>query len=662
MSDNGLYTSLPANNIRLLRLSQTGASNLEGDLILVPLVDRPIYTALSYTWGEKQGSEIELSKKCTLSLSQNLSLALKRLTDGSEVDLPLLWIDQICINQQDEREVRHQIAMMAEIYTEATEVMVWLGADSGIQNLSQLSWAVQCLELYEGGPSVESIQEFLAEHAKRPKSVGTEHSLGIESLDRSSLAQEGFFGLLSLWRRPWFERLWVRQEVTLAKSVVFHCGSKRLSAARLAKACTIQLQAAKDVLSDKMESKWTTWARETAISCSQVALAHELFELIESSQPQRIYDRPDLLDVFRYNFDLRADKGPDRLYAIYHLSSAATQDQFSPVTTSTTEQLWRKLAAYLLNDVTTWNKLQDVSATDRKLWTNTATDLKAIASSDGPACPAVVLALSCTHDDTDYQRPLSWVPQFDKLGFDTAQKFDHYFLYSREFAAGGKGNFNPIFDQEDNLRVEGMVLSRVVSVMADTKQPSLGKHAPLEFESGEYWSFIRDKLVPWYLKCYAYTRRPRPKDFAKLLRQGIDNRWEKDKPRLVRSGTKNSHRSIFLSEVGDTGLTNREAMNMYDSLLPFIVRDAWCVDTRDKRRFLAFLDDEHKRMGWVPQSTLAGDGVLLISGAPFPFVVREGTGKSHGLYHIIGDAYFEGLQDGSVWRRNKSQIIQFAIG
>jgi hypothetical protein len=669
MSDHGLYTLLPANTIRLLRLSQTETSNLEGDLVLVALADCPEYTALSYTWGEKQGSEIELSKKQTLSLSRNLSLALKNLISGSEGDPPLLWIDQICINQQDEREVRRQIEMMWEIYTEATEVMVWLGAESEIENLAQLTWAVECLQSYDGDPSVEPMREFLAGHAKKAKSFGANHSLGVKRSRQSSLAEEGFFGLLSLWSRPWFERLWVRQEVTLAKSVVFHCGSNTLSAAKLARACEFQLQAAGNVLSDQMDGEWTKWARKTAKSCSQIACAYELFELIKSTEPQRIYERPDLLDVFRYNFDLKAEKGPDRLYAIYHLSSAATQGRFSPVNTSTIEQLWRELAVYLLNDVVTWNKLHDtcnaqrprkVAVATRKARTTTVTALKAIDSSDGPACPAVVLALSCTQNNTTYQRPLSWIPQFDKLGFHSAHKFDHYFHYSRQFAAGGKGRFNPIFDQKDNLSVEGIVLSHVVSVIADTQQPSLGELAPLEFESEEYWSFIREELVPWYLKCYTHTRKPRPVDFAKLLRQGIDNRWDK-KSQPVRSGTNKPNRATFLDHADPISLQDVNGKDMYNNLLPFIVRDAWRVDTRDRRRILAFLDNGGKRMGWVPESTLAGDSVLLISGAPFPFVVREGSGEDRGLYYIIGDAYFEGLQDGSVWERNKSRIARVAI-
>lgn len=671
MSDHGLYALLPANTIRLLRLSQTEGSNLKGDLIIVALADRPEYTALSYTWGQKHGSEIEVSKKQTLSLSQNLSLALKRLTNGSEFELPLLWIDQICINQQDEREVRRQIEMMGEIYTEATEVMVWLGAECEIESLSQLCWTVECLQTYEGDSSVEPIRKFLAGHARNGKLRGTNHSLEIGRSHQSTLAEDGFFGLLLLWGCPWFERLWVRQEVTLARSVVFHCGSNKLPAAKLARACDIQLQAALNVLSDQMDGEWTTWARKTAKSCTQIARAHELFELIESTEPERIYERPDLLDVFRYNFDLKAEKGPDRLYAIYHLSSAATQGRFSPVNTSTIEQLWRELAVYLLNDLATWNKSQstcnaqkpqNAAATTRKSRTNAATALKGVDSSDGPACPAVVLALSCTQDDTDYRSPHSWIPRFDKLGFHSAHKFDHYFHYSRKFSAGGKGRFSPLFDRKDNLQVKGIVLSHVFSVTAGTQQPSLGL-APQEFESEEYWSFIREELLPWYLKCFAHTRESRPKDFAKLLRQGIDNRWEKNS-RSIRSGNNKPDRPTFLLQVANADLTGHENVkgeDMYHDLLPFIVRDAWRVDTRDSRRILASLDNTKRRVGWVPESTLVGDSVLLISGAPFPFIVREGSGEDLGLYHIIGDAYFEGLQNGSVWERNKSRIALFAI-
>ena len=661
VSTQGLYTSLPPNTIRLLRLSQVDKLKLQGDLILARLAHGKKYTALSYTWGEKQGSEILVSNKGTIPLSQNLSLALKALTSGPDVSLPLLWIDQICIDQRNEREKQQQIEMMGEIYSEATEVMVWLGAEGDIEHLSQLSWAIECLQTYEGSKSVGYIQDFLVGQATNGK--------------QPSLAEKGFSGLLQLWCRPWFERLWVRQEVALAKGVVFHCGSNMISAAKLAKACEIQLQAAYHVLSGEVNGKWTGWVPATAKAFSQLTRAHELFELVESTQPRRIYEREDLLNIFRFSFNLKAKEGCDRLYAIYHLSSAATKGIFSPVNKLTIDRLWQELAVYLLSDVAAWNESQtpSIKDTDRAesppdascmSQDTAATAVESTSSSekpDGPACPAVVLALPCTQEGTDYQSPPTWVPQFDKLGYLSAHKFDYYFYYSRHFAAGGKGSFNPIFEQDQKhdytLKVEGILLSQVVSVMGGTQQPSLGELEPQEFESEEYWIFIREELVPWYLRCRTYAKGS-CRDFAKLLRQGIDNRWEKGSKSVPKDAKKPDLRK-FLVQMERVDLQKKEKIEMYSDLLPFMVSDAWRVDCRDRRRIIAVLSD--KRKGWVPESTLIGDHVILISGAPFPFVVRTTSTHDRGL-HIIGDAYFEGLQSTSVWRKNQDQIVRFIIG
>jgi hypothetical protein len=74
----GLYTQLPSNTIRLLRIFQT--TKLQGELLIVHLGDCPDYAALSYHWGEQQGGYIEFPENRTLSLSRNLELALQSLT------------------------------------------------------------------------------------------------------------------------------------------------------------------------------------------------------------------------------------------------------------------------------------------------------------------------------------------------------------------------------------------------------------------------------------------------------------------------------------------------------------------------------------------------------------------------------------------------------
>jgi hypothetical protein len=230
------------------------------------------------------------------------------------------------------------------------------------------------------------------------------------------------------------------------------------------------------------------------------------------------------------------------------------------------------------------------------------------------------------------------------LGYHSAHRFDHYVHSSHCFAVGGKGEWRPTVElnSQATLRIEGIKLSTVASIEKDTQQPSLGA-SPYEFESSEYRGFIRERLVPWYVKCHKYAGNPPSYDFNKLLRQGIDSRWTGGL--TSRAGMPN--RGTFYEQVSDA----EPAEHMYTGVLPFMVIDAWQVDDRDHRRILAVLTDEGRK-GWVPESTVEGDSVVLIKGAPFPFVVRKGK---NGTHRVIGDAYFDGLEEATCWENHIRQ-------
>ena len=83
------------------------------------------YVALSYVWGPPdKDHKILVNGKPHLVRNNLYRFLAYARTDCH--DKPL-WIDAICINQQDVNEKNHQIQMMSNIYSNAKAVIAWLG-------------------------------------------------------------------------------------------------------------------------------------------------------------------------------------------------------------------------------------------------------------------------------------------------------------------------------------------------------------------------------------------------------------------------------------------------------------------------------------------------------------------------------------------------------
>jgi hypothetical protein len=85
------------------------------------------YKALSYSWKTDEGlpDVIIFCNAKPIYISANLHAALQRLR--SPHDQVTLWVDAICINQQDDDERAYQVGMMRDIYKNSSEVLIWLG-------------------------------------------------------------------------------------------------------------------------------------------------------------------------------------------------------------------------------------------------------------------------------------------------------------------------------------------------------------------------------------------------------------------------------------------------------------------------------------------------------------------------------------------------------
>lgn len=214
MTNNFTYSALPERSIRLLELS----SNVAGDLIFnlndVEVVQSPPFYALSYAWGTDEATESIACNGLTMKIRANLCEAIRTLFNTPiGIAIPI-WIDAICINQQDDEEKAVQVSRMGEIYRRALQVVVWLGPSGEDSDLA-MNWLEP---LSVALPPISSIPLFnqLEEHGLPRKNSPVWPALG------------------KLVCRPWFGRLWAFQEAVLASEIVFICGRKAIDGQILA--------------------------------------------------------------------------------------------------------------------------------------------------------------------------------------------------------------------------------------------------------------------------------------------------------------------------------------------------------------------------------------------------------------------------------------------
>ena len=130
-------TLLYDDSIRLLKLLPASNDANERELSCgledCRLLDDPSYEALSYTWGQPSFPELLHTHNGILKITENLALALRRLRFKDRDRY--LWVDAVCINQNDDTDKSRQVAMMSSIYKSARRVICWLGqADESISD------------------------------------------------------------------------------------------------------------------------------------------------------------------------------------------------------------------------------------------------------------------------------------------------------------------------------------------------------------------------------------------------------------------------------------------------------------------------------------------------------------------------------------------------
>lgn len=201
-------------NIRLLRATRLAQSETEqtgfaAQVVHVDLDDDPTYLAISYAWGDKSvvGHFLDPSGTETpLGYSQVILDILNTLVPPDET--LYLWIDAICINQEDPDERASQVTIMGDIYRKAQQVIIFLGTADDASTR-----AMDLLQLTRG--FIQANGDVLP-------------ALRIEDFEQRSLGAgippASWAAVAQLLSRPWFTRGWTVQEAALASDAVAVCG------------------------------------------------------------------------------------------------------------------------------------------------------------------------------------------------------------------------------------------------------------------------------------------------------------------------------------------------------------------------------------------------------------------------------------------------------
>lgn len=210
--DTDLYESLVLsdNDIRLVHLnpSQDERSHIVCSLTKVSLNDSPVYDALSYCWGDPTDRMSIKVNGRDFKVTSNLFSALKTLRGRD--DALVVWIDSICIDQRNTRERNMQVQKMGIIYRQAQCVRMWVGEETANSNL-----IVPLIRLWTS----ERLR-FSTDSSGLPTPTSAQIMEG-PLCDPHSLSAVG-----DLLYRPYWTRVWVFQEISLASNRIVHCGSE----------------------------------------------------------------------------------------------------------------------------------------------------------------------------------------------------------------------------------------------------------------------------------------------------------------------------------------------------------------------------------------------------------------------------------------------------
>ncbi|KAM6514257.1 hypothetical protein FALCPG4_015412 [Fusarium falciforme] len=637
------------NEVRLLVLAPGNEDEeVQCRLINVELNWRARYEALSYHWGDPN---VTVPIKCegqTVAVTTNLHSALVDLRDATEPRY--LWVDAICINQDDLDEKAKQIKLMGLIYSRARRVLIYLGrADR------EVSGALKDLAFLDSKFTALHVQRYMSRLAALGQ-TGT----NLLSLFPSQIPFPDDFNwqpIVTLFRRHWFQRTWIIQEAILAKRGIVYCGRESIP-----------------------------WSKFETVVAALYMYHHTVKQIpgydsvidraINGVNTMRLARRDRRKDRFRHFFIMRSERGQLNEYSgLLDLLLDTRQFQC----TNPRDKIYG-LMGIVRQNVNDEHLNPDYSFSVEQVYRNFV--IWEIFANNN------LRVLGCGSEKESESNFPSWVPDFMRLSPQ-----QHLLRRGRrlDYNAGLDTKIQvKLSDDSLVLQVKGIVADRIHTVGTKEAVTGFALHLPRKLEDRKceskqnalwFQELIQkkkwlDEAIVIYGEAYqrlASNGRPFIGDgHKKKLMTPATKLADRDAPPGLESFCRalifnvdefeRPAAPVYTDMVAAFGILVGKSMRVEESYvakwLPYAqLAERSLVRGAVGRRFAG---TNEGLVGWVPQGTRRGDMVVVLYGSRVPFVLRK---VGEGKYNLVGECYIHGLMAGEAVRaeRRLEQEVNFAL-
>jgi Heterokaryon incompatibility protein (HET) len=279
------------------------------------------FIAVSHVWGNDDRTLKILmngqSYLVTPQLWQFLLLAVERVPDKS------LWIDAICIDQNNVPEKQTQLPLMGLIFSKAQKLIAWLDSPINVRDSSPTSADPNCTAALA-----------IADDA-------------CDIVERWEKEEEISQALLRLFFHKYWSRLWIVQEIRLASDKEFWWEGQTIGSQRLEIIATAIDARFEQDLPTLNQALWTNLCATTESAKQKGAKATLLDHMSSAGEDGRRYfasadETPDLADLVSKHKDFDCSIPLDRVFAFLGLAKGGDQFkvQYDLLPTELLARIW----------------------------------------------------------------------------------------------------------------------------------------------------------------------------------------------------------------------------------------------------------------------------------------------------------------------------------